>query len=79
MWPPHENIASFAAGTGKTTFVKRHLTGEFEREKYERNSILCMPNHSLIHLINLILQYNNYHWCGGSSTRLLYKLWKNSV
>lgn len=27
-------------GSGKTTFVKRHLTGEFEK-KYEREFLIC--------------------------------------
>ncbi len=31
----HDHIAVVPPATGKTTFVKRHLTGEFEK-KYER-------------------------------------------
>lgn len=32
--------------TGKTTFVKRHLTGEFEK-KYERKTLVVIPFYCL--------------------------------
>ena len=39
-------------GAGKTTFVKRHLTGEFEK-KYERKSVL--KAHFLIISLSLLI------------------------
>jgi GTPase SAR1 family protein len=41
----------FSLVAGKTTFVKRHLTGEFEK-KYERN---CLMNLGFSHYILLII------------------------
>lgn len=39
------------ASAGKTTFVKRHITGEFEK-KYERNNIF-FPFASLLLLLTV--------------------------
>jgi len=35
-------LTTWVASAGKTTFVKRHITGEFEK-KYERNNNSLTP------------------------------------
>jgi GTPase SAR1 family protein len=56
-------------GVGKTTFVKRHLTGEFEK-KYVGKTFLCLSL-SLIALTILI----SHSWCGSSSSEILHQSW----
>lgn len=40
-------------GTGKTTFVKRHLTGEFEKKYVGKFKISCKD----IHVVNMCFKY----------------------
>jgi len=60
---------------GKTTFVKRHLTGEFEK-KYERKirfyneikiKVLCLWFFTLnLLFISILVVLNSNNRCGGS-------------
>jgi len=78
---------------GKTTFVKRHLTGEFEK-KYERKILfnlglismiiycLFLINMRLIFFIHNLIWFvivNSYNWCGSASIGFLHKLRKDSL
>lgn len=68
--------------SGKTTFVKRHLTGDFEK-KYERTLLVAMQScrfslQSQL-CLNLCLWRCSHHWCGGSSAGLHHQPWAHQI
>lgn len=76
-YPSFKLVIVGDGGTGKTTFVKRHLTGEFEK-KYERKCYhICFLNYLKKRMLFSDWFVCSYYWCGGSSSRFLHKLWQD--
>uniref|UniRef100_A0A0K0DKR3 GTP-binding nuclear protein n=1 Tax=Angiostrongylus cantonensis TaxID=6313 RepID=A0A0K0DKR3_ANGCA len=47
-------------GTGKTTFVKRHLTGEFEKKYVGNHEVLSLSTNHALALVALYKYYRNH-------------------
>ena len=70
-------------GVGKTTFVKRHITGEYEKKyvgKYSTkdkvNKLNIIGNHFFF---DIYVSTFSYHWCGSTPAIVSYKSRSYSV
>ena len=83
--PEFKMILVGDGGVGKTTFVRRHLTGEFEKRYVGTFNIIPLSQSFVLHLLigdmflSVFIPHYSDSWCGSTSSQVFHQSWSNSI